>query len=195
MSKQQSSKKLTLAAAAEALVEAASLEADSMTQKQLAQNLDSLKASFDSNLNRVVQSVKSSNENFDAKINTLNQHVAGVKDEIVALKSLLEEETKQKTLERALSLTDIDSFEYYPSRSYQTFNSGELAKKTIKYFMLGYGMILSKDLGMKQNVYGNEATTSNEDFRAKFIEQIKKLIKREPRVEKQSNGNFTIYYS
>ena len=54
-----------------------------MTQKQLAQNLDSLKASFDSNLNRVVQSVKSSNENFDAKINTLNQHVAGVKDEIL----------------------------------------------------------------------------------------------------------------
>ena len=88
MSTQQPSKKLTLAAAAEALAEAASLEAESMTQKELAQNLDSLKASFDSNLNRVVQSVKSSNENFDAKINTLNQHVAGVKDEIVALKSL-----------------------------------------------------------------------------------------------------------
>eukprot|EP00985_Skeletonema_marinoi_P022885 scaffold14831_cov79-Skeletonema_marinoi.AAC.2 len=166
-----------------------------MTQKQLAQNLDSLKASFDSNLNRVVQSVKSSNEAFDAKINTLNQHVAGVKDEIVALKSLLKEETKQKTLERALSLTDIDSFEYYPSRSYQKSNSGELVKKAIKWFMLGSGMILSSDYCMKQNVYGNEATTSNEDFRAKFIEQIKTLIKREPRVEKRSNGNFAIYYS
>ena len=77
MSKQQPSKPLTLAAAAaaEALAEAASLEADSMTQKQLVQNLDSMKKSFDNNLNRVVQSVNASNENFDAKINTLNQHV------------------------------------------------------------------------------------------------------------------------
>lgn len=102
MSGQPPCKKERLAAAAEALVEAASLEADAATHKQLAQNLDALKTSFDSNLNRVVQTVKSSNENFDAKINTLNQNVQG--NEIVAMKALLEEERKQKTLERALKI-------------------------------------------------------------------------------------------
>ena len=141
----------------------------------------------------MVQSVKSSNENFDAKINTLNQHVAGVKDEIIALKSLLEEEMKQKTLERALSLTDAESFEYYanPSGSYQTSNSGELVKKTIKWFMLGYGMIISSDYSMERD--GNES--SKENFRQKFKEQIKRLIKREPRMIQKDDGNFAIYYS
>jgi hypothetical protein len=64
-------KKNRLAEAAEALIEAASLETDSMTQKKLTANLDSLKSSFADNLNIVVQKLQSSNENFDAKINTL----------------------------------------------------------------------------------------------------------------------------
>ena len=80
------SKKPRLAEAAEALIEAASLEADAVTQKQLVANLESLKTSSDSNLNKVVQKMDSSNENFDAKINTLNQHLVDVKSEIGALK-------------------------------------------------------------------------------------------------------------
>ena len=64
-----------LTAAAEALIEAASLEADAVTQKQLVANLESLKTSFDSNLNKVAQKIDSSNVNFDAKINMLNQHL------------------------------------------------------------------------------------------------------------------------
>lgn len=47
---------LSLSGAAEALVDAASLEVDSdVTQKQLAKNLDSLKASFDRDLDKVIQ--------------------------------------------------------------------------------------------------------------------------------------------
>ena len=53
---------------AEALIEAASLESDALIQKQLANNLDSLKSSFDVNLNKVVQKIQSSNENFDARV-------------------------------------------------------------------------------------------------------------------------------
>ena len=49
-----------LAAAAEVLIEAASLESDAMTQKQLANHLDSLKSSLDCNLNMVVQKIQSS---------------------------------------------------------------------------------------------------------------------------------------
>jgi enoyl-[acyl-carrier-protein] reductase (NADH) len=48
-----------LAAAAEVLIEAASLESDAMTQKQLANHLDSLKSSLDCNLNMVVQKIQS----------------------------------------------------------------------------------------------------------------------------------------
>ena len=196
MSEQQPPKKLRLASAAEALVEAASLEADAMTQKQLAQNLDSLNASFDGNLNRVVQTMKSSNENFDAKINSLNQHVTGVKNEISALKSLLEEETKQKTLERALGLTGVDSFTYYTKHphgygyGYEEKESEERAKLAIRYFMLGYGLIITTE-----TLHASEEETGKEAFRKKFKEQIKKLIKREPRMNHQDDGNFTIYYS
>ena len=191
MSKQQPSKNLKLAAAAEALVEAASLEADSMTQKQLVQNLDSLKASFDNNLNRVVQSVKSSNENFDAKINTLNQHVTGVKEEIIALKTLLEEEKKQKALERALTMTDLESFNYYDNG--RTLNTEQLAKTTIKWFMLGYGFTFSSHHRMVG--YGVGYGQTAEDFRKKFKAQIKTLIQREPRMVQQDDNNFVIYYS
>lgn len=83
---------------AEALIEAASLESDALTQKQLANNLDSLKSSFDVNLNKVVQKIQS--------------HVNLVKCEIGALNVMMVEESKQKTLERALLLTDLNSIDY-----------------------------------------------------------------------------------
>ena len=75
MSEQSPSKQTRLAAAAEALVEAASLEVDAATKKKLVDGLDALKSSLDGNLNRVVQKMQSSNEDFDAKINSLSQHV------------------------------------------------------------------------------------------------------------------------
>ena len=52
-----------LAAAAEALIEAASLETDAMTQKRLTESLDSLKVSFADNLSRTIETMESSNEN------------------------------------------------------------------------------------------------------------------------------------
>ncbi len=61
-------KKNRLTEAAGALIEAARLETDSMTQKKLTANLNSLKSSFADNLNIVVQKMQLSNENFDAKI-------------------------------------------------------------------------------------------------------------------------------
>ena len=97
---ERATKKSELAEAAEALIEAASLETDAMTQKKLATDLDSLKSSFDDNLNRMVNKMQSSNENFDAKMNTLNQHVLNMRSDIAALKTTLEDERKQKTLER-----------------------------------------------------------------------------------------------
>jgi hypothetical protein len=114
-----------LAAAAKALIEAANLEADSCAQTKLAQNLDVLKTSL------------------DAKINALNQHAAGVKSEIGDLKSLMEEEFKTKTLERARGLVYLGSFNYsgkdgiYNEYTNQE-NSSEIAESALEWFSLGY---------------------------------------------------------
>jgi hypothetical protein len=200
------SKHSKLAAAAEALIEAASLESDAITQKQLANHLESLKLSFDSNLNKVVQKMQSSNENFDAKINTLQQHVNLVKCEIGALKVIMEEECKQKTLERALTLTDLDSFDYYESNESNFHNSkknsSELAKSTIKWFMVGYGSNLPNlvTLTNEYNLNSNYKSATEKEvlikaFVDRFAKQIKVLIKREPRVVKNdNNGTYAIFY-
>ena len=183
-----------LTAAAEALIEAASLEADAVTQKQLVAHLESLKTSFDSNLNKVAQKIDSSNVNFDAKINMLNQHLVDVKSDIGTLKSLMEEELKQKTLERARDLTELGSFECYYTTDklgYKT-DSSYLAKSALGWFLLDYGMNLPKDGRM--NEFGAQEQ-SKKDFRDKFTRQIEALIKREPRVEQNSNDTWTIYHS
>ena len=186
-----------LTAAAEALIEAASLEADAVTQKQLVANLESLKTSFDSNLNMVAQKIDSSNVNFDAKINMLNQHFVDVKSDIGTLKSLMEEELKQKTLERARDLTEFDSFYYYNSGSGygEKRDSSDLAKRALGSFMLGYGMNLPKDGRMNMDEFGAPSEQSKKDFRDKFTQQMKDLIKREPRVVQNSDGTWAIHYS
>jgi hypothetical protein len=187
-----SNQKLTLAAAAEALIEAAGLEADAISQKEMLQNLDSLKASLDSNLVTVVQTMKASNDNL---INTLNHHLTGVKNEINALRSLLEEEKKQKTLYRALDLADVNSFKYYyyhyHSHSYKDESTEGLAKRAIKWFIMGYGMVISSDYSLER--YGS--SKGKLEFREKFMEQIKQLIQREPRMCHKDNGDFEIYYA
>ena len=190
---QQPSKKPRLAAAAEALIEAASLETDTMTQKRLTASLDSLKSSFDDNLNRAVQTVKSSNENFDTKINTLSQHMADVKKEIGALKVIMEREEKQKTLERALKLTHINSFNYYDP-NIGTKNSSDLAKSVIERFPVGFGYNLPA--AQMSNVYGyaEKQAASKKEFSEKFKKQIKDLIGREPRLVKEENGTYSIFY-
>lgn len=173
--------------AAEALIEAVSLEADATTQKRLTASLDSLKSSFDDNLNRVAQKMQSSSENFDSKINTLTQHAVNMRSDIGALRSdigaltkLLEDEWKQKTLERALVLADLNSFTYYEGINTKT--STELVKKVIGWFMLDQGFNLPKTPWL------------DKAFVDKFALQIKALIKREPRLVKKTDGSYAIFY-
>ena len=71
-------------------MEAATLESGTAGNKAVVAGLESLTASFDSNLNTVVQKIITSNENFDGKINSLNQHLASVKNDIGAMKENLE---------------------------------------------------------------------------------------------------------
>ena len=175
---QPPTKQARLTAAAEALLEAASLETNVLTQKGLDASL------------------KSSNENFDAKINTVNQHLADVKSEmgvlqteIRAMKKVLQDERRDKRIERALQLTDLESFDYHECVGY-TKKSSDLAKDVLEWFLLGYGYNLP-DGTMQQ--YPSDYEASKKAFREKFTKQIKDLIGREPRLE-ENKGVYSIYY-
>lgn len=177
-----------LAAAAEALIEAASLEVDAFTNKKLAENLESLKTSFDSNLNKAVQKLDSSQENLDAKINTMNQHLSDVKDEIGALRKLMEDERKQKTLDRARALTSLGSFTYYTDskdcyRRTEKEDSTALAHDIIGWFSMNYGHNLPDGRMEASRPYEKtELDASKKAFRDNISKQIKDLIQREPRL-------------
>ena len=167
-------------------------------------NLDSLKSSFADNLNIVVQKLQSSNENFDAKINTLNQHVHDLKIEMGALKKIMENQEKQKTLEVALLCLDLNSFTYFEcSNNYHANkkNSSELAKTVIRLFMLsGYGYNLPSEATLtNDHLYSSKSTAEKEllikAFVDKFAGQIEALIKREPRLVKNENGAYSIFMS
>jgi len=163
----KSEKEARLSNAAEALVEAVLLDAGTANQKELASKLEALQISFDN------------------KLNTLNQH-------LVDLKKDIQEEKKQKTLERALSLTDLQSFQYY--EDFDTLKySDDLAKTAIGWFMLDYGCYLPN--AKISNEFREATDEETKAFRDKFKAQIKFLIKREPRLEKESDGRFAIYYS
>ena len=97
---------------------------------------------------------------------------------------MMEEERKQKTLERARALTKLGLFRYYEEFCYEK-DSSDLAKNTLDWFSLGYGMRLSKDARIERD---------GKIFRDKFTKQIKDLIQREPRLEKNDDGSWTIYY-
>ena len=154
-------------------------------EDKLTYALESLRKSFDCKLNTLIQTQKASDQNFDDKINTLNQH-------LVDLKKDIQEENKQKTLERALALTDLESFQYYEDPGTLKY-SVNLAKDVIKWFMLDHGYFLPKaSLARTQRIATDEETN---EFRDKFKAQIKVLIKREPRLVKNPNGGFGIHYS
>jgi len=156
------------------------------TQKASDQN-------FDDKMNTLIQTQKASDQNFDDKMNTLNQHLVKLEKDMSTMSSSIQEENKHKTLEKALSLTDLQSFQYYIYQKGQK-NSADLAKEVIKRFMIGHGYTLPNAM-----LVSNECrkTTDEETnaFRDKVKAQIKALIKREPRLEKKPDGRFQIRYS
>jgi len=188
----KSEKESRLSNAAEALVEAALLDAGTASQKELASKLEALQISFDNKMNTMIQTQKASDLNFDKKINTLNQHLVDLKKDMSTMSSSIQEENKQKTLERALSMTDLQSFQYYIHHVEK--NSTDLAKLVIRWYMLGdYGYYLPK--ASLAETCGEATDEEAKAFRDKFKAQIKTLIKREPRLKKESDGRFAIFYS
>jgi len=178
-----------------------------MTQKQVALNIDSLNETVDNNHSVVIQTMRSSNENFDDKINTLSQHVAivasmkseiaSMKSDISAMKSCQQDERRDKRLERAMTLTHLNSFKYYDGNydGNSSKSSKDLAKKVLELFLLGHGVTLPADATLEESFFCKDLEASKKAFREKFTKQIKALIIREPRLVEYSDGSFAIFYS
>ena len=92
-----------------------------------------------------------------------------------------------KMLERAAQLTHIGSFTCYTSGRNE--KSATYAKKAIDPFLLGRGYTIPHYLSLTCQY----PPCFEVDFRNKFLEHIKKLIRREPRA-KEANGKWTIFY-
>lgn len=179
------------------LVEASIL--DTTVPDDVADVCRTFKESIDSIFASVVQQMNLSNEDFDAKFKVLNEMMAGIDSHISILNShiaeikiLVQEECKQKHLERAHELTDLGSFTYYKVGYTNSKKSSELAREAIGWFMLDKGFLLPN---AKLRQHPDEPEESKAAFRQKFKRQIKDLIKREPRMLLNEDGGWMIYYA
>ena len=100
----------------------------------------------------------------------------------------MEDDRKHKTLERALALTDLNSFYYYDNTGAGKKNSSDLAKTVLGWFMLGRTMTLRHEPTLTKVI----------DLQSKSVEEfakmIRELIKKEPRLLKRDDGMYSISY-
>ena len=176
------------------VVEAASLEVDSITQKQLALSLDSLKDSFDSKIDEVSKQMQSATDKLDTKLKALTNHFSQVNDKVmkvsqdlVLVKSELEKLNKMKRLELALSMTDSQSFEYIEIPYMDRETSSTLVKSILQYFFQGYGYRVSKSYRI------NLSDTDGSKFRQNLMNQVEHLIGHKPRLVEDDDGTWTIF--
>ena len=184
----------------------------------------SLKLLFDDSLVRIIKEIHSSNEKLNSKMSVLSQnvhdlnlHVVNASKHIGAVKMIMENEKKQRSLERALNLIELGSFDYYILQEDNwpndyTRNSSDLAKSVIGWFMIGQGAYLPSDLTLTvvvdhddhahrnttievwRTMSSDEKDAMAKEFADKFASQIKTLIKHKPRLVKYGIASFSIFY-
>ena len=214
--------KVRIVKAVEAIVEAASLEVDTLTKKTLCTNLDELKSSFDNKLEAVSQSMKVSNEYFDSKINTMNQHKVSIDNKLEAISQSMKVsnenfDVKINTMNQHIitleeNMKEVQGFlaaqdkrqklEFAISCSnLQEFKyksedsqkmSSTLVEKILRWFALGYGYHLPSDATAYSS--SKSEKTKEEVFRAKLMKQLENLIGHKPRLVENEKGDFTIFY-
>jgi hypothetical protein len=70
-----------------------------------------------------------------------------------------------------------------------------LAKGVIGWFMIGQGAVLPSDSTLTVvAISPDKKAALNKEFADKFANQIKTLIKHEPRLVKEVNTSYTIYH-
>ena len=167
--------------AAEALVQAAGMEVDSLTQQKLCSNLDDLKSSFDNKLEAVSKS-----------INTVNQNIMGLKDSMKKeVKDLLAKQEKRQKLEFAISssLSRLGAFGYTDIEDRNSYRdskkSHELVDVILKWFAIGHGYNLPVNFTI---------ASKKELFRTKLVKQLEQLIGHKPRLVDDGSGKVAVYY-
>jgi len=185
--------KLSLSEAAAELVRAAEMEVDGATQRKLVTSLEALKESFDAKLNTIQQVVKQASSNSDDKINTVNQNID-------KLNETMKNDRKIQSLEWAIQNADVNCFDYYVpnanSRSHTQIASTGLIRAALLWFRRGLSCYL--DDGSNQDpayLREQQKDEAKEKFRTKFVAQIYALTGVEPRLKKQTDGRYIIYYS
>jgi hypothetical protein len=127
------------------------------------------------------------------------QKMQTTNDALVALKLILEDDRKHKTLERALALTDLNSFYYYDNTGAGKKNSSDLAKTVLGWFMLGRTMTLRHEPTLTKVIDLQSKSVEEKDdnikaFAERFAKMIRELIKKEPRLLKRDDGMYSISY-
>jgi len=187
----ETSTDIKLALAAAALVEAVSLEVDSLTQNQISMNLnlEALKGSFETELRTLAKSVKASNEKFDDMINTMNQKITILCAATEKTNTLLEAQAKLQRLELASARTHLGSFLYNKSHADKSASS-VLVDFILDCFIIGRSCNISSDC----HLFDDCGKANKALFRDAIVEQVTALIGRKPRLMDKGNGNFSIHY-
>ena len=187
--------KLSLSEAAAELVRAAEMEVDGATQRKLVTSLEALKESFDAKLNTIQQVVKQASSNSDDKIDTVNQNID-------KLNETMKNDRKMQSLEWAIQNADVNCFDYYVPNANSCYHtkttSTVLIRNTLLWFRRGRGYYLDDgNIHDQDPAYLREQQKdeAKEKFRTKFVAQIYALTGVEPRLEKQTDGRYIIYYS
>lgn len=190
-----------LAAAAEALVRAATEEVENTALSLGRETVDGLKKISSDNVYF--------KESFDAKINTVNQNIANMTEAITAMKKEVMNlndsvllQNKRQTIEWAISNAEVNEFTYYEKDA--NYGNRKTSTAFIKCVLLsfrrGIGWYIdNRAMAEYQNEqYYHDAKAKNEASEQKFRDtlssRIHDLTGVKPRVAK-SEGKWAIFYS
>ena len=180
--------------AVEAIVDAASLEVDTLTEQKLSSNFDNLKSSFDNKLETVSESLKqemkASNDELESKIDTMNTHIITLEESMEEIKGFLATQEKRQKIEFAISCSNLQEFKYKSEDTPKM--SSSLVEKVLRWFALGYGYKLPSDAIANSSSVTDK--TKEELFRAKLMKQLENLIGHKPRLVDNGKGEFTVFY-
>ena len=127
--------------------------------------------------------------NLTAKINTVNQN-------IVDLNETIKHTQKLQSLAWAIQNADIGSFSYYEPNSYNSKNSAELLRKVLLWFRRGQGCYIGDStLQDERYLHDQKKEESREKFRQELAAQIYSLTGANPRLQKETDGRYAVYYS
>jgi hypothetical protein len=187
------SKKARLEEAAEALVRAAvsvSETASLAIGRDVAKKLDKL-----DKLERVSEDIVSLKESSDTKLNTIHQDICNLKDEMAKVSQALKTEAKVQRIQFAIDhVENRQNGQYVFATSSVMRIREDLLTPILSSFMRGFGY----NLPGNAYLYGVSSNQNNEkgyeDFRSKVVTELHELLGKKPRLNKEANGKYAVFY-